>query len=1232
MLFIPWRERPEKRTGLAPSLQVVDMVIYGTRGTDETLEVLASLTDEQAREVVEAVCVVLEDGDSDRRRLEYLLGTLGSDVVSRDDASEADDLGSAQSGHPLWGWLLGVDKEVASRMLSALIKLVRETDASSVFFRAESALAAATDASHLDGLHEALLERTTELYDAVAHRMLDKHAFSDSFMSRGRRIPQEAIEMAAAVADLEEDLSMPDDGDDPARAAPPGASGEDAVSMSESSSSEDEGQSQAVVKRLMQYVRRAHPASAMLLYPGYSPGTAVFSMERALSLQLREDEEYEWDHPRVDALIGKLISCLHGSHNTSTHVAGNASCALTVIGRAEGGMARIVTHKRAGRLGKYLARLLRLPGTAMAESHTIQIAIKQLSGMVESDEGAPWVLGLPERTRDSLLGRILELMEHEDLTLCTEATHTLSQLLLYTFPDTEDGVEQRRMVYTLPQAQHLPAMLARIMERGCGERSDRPRDGPRRQSEAEKYAGWYAAAEEACVIVTELILDDDGARLLRRGVQPKRAGGAEASGGDGDESASEDDTAAATALVEAAFGLLVSRDIDCVAAGSNVLQRLVEQGRPWRRLLGPTEERIMRLYATTETQGAHRWGLPVINRMLSVRGWLKAWLSHPSFPVFAAWLIAELDFREDSDAALAQESSEATSPPETGEAALMDLPTSEAMITNLLRMLRNKHTRSAGAAALGALQKHSQGVRDRLVQALRGRRDGCCLALLESAGLAPALLTAQLRSLDVPEKRQWIATQLQQELRAFGAPPLDAQSEDDEGAAEEDRDGAGSTSGGSDADDAGGAPPASRRRRRSQAVEIECERGSLVRDLCRGVAEARGIGTDLSKGISVRFKGESGQGAAVLREWFALVSQALSDSSFNMLVSRNGGQSYGPSPTAAMMGAEGAGSESEDARAYFETVGRVIGLGLYHNVPLDVSLSHSVLRFLQGGEPCAQDLAADDPDSHRYTVAFLEENAIDDLCLGLTFSAAVDPAGVLRGEVALAGRCPDDEVTDANKAEFAAALVRWRQRDAVLPHLEAIRRGVAAVAPLRIIERSGDFMSPGELSCVLSGVRSIDVSDWRQHSKVEGQYLTSEEGKHIVEWFWEIVDDFSQETRRNLLQFATASPNVPVGGFSQLQSAHGTHHPFTLSELSGRRGTDSLPRAGACFNTLFLPRFSSKAEMKEKLQIAIGMGKGHIDEDAMVIGSSADPSRARDGDDRPQETPSEPSDQGSPAA
>lgn len=54
----------------------------------------------------------------------------------------------------------------------------------------------------------------------------------------------------------------------------------------------------------------------------------------------------------------------------------------------------------------------------------------------------------------------------------------------------------------------------------------------------------------------------------------------------------------------------------------------------------------------------------------------------------------------------------------------------------------------------------------------------------------------------------------------------------------------------------------------------------------------------------------------------------------------------------------------------------------------------------------------------------------------------------------------------------------------------------------------------------------------------------------IIVWFWRLVGGLQQEERALLLKFSTGSPNVPAGGFSQLQGLSGPTS-FTIALVPG---------------------------------------------------------------------------------
>ncbi|KAI9290535.1 hypothetical protein K502DRAFT_298267, partial [Neoconidiobolus thromboides FSU 785] len=87
-----------------------------------------------------------------------------------------------------------------------------------------------------------------------------------------------------------------------------------------------------------------------------------------------------------------------------------------------------------------------------------------------------------------------------------------------------------------------------------------------------------------------------------------------------------------------------------------------------------------------------------------------------------------------------------------------------------------------------------------------------------------------------------------------------------------------------------------------------------------------------------------------------------------------------------------------------------------------------------------------------------------------------------------------------------------------------------------------------------------------------------------IQWFWRAVRSFDQSERAKLLQFATGTSKVPLGGFNSLQGSNGVqkfqiHRDFASSKR--------LPSAHTCFNQLDIPQYESYEELRQQLLKAI---------------------------------------------
>jgi len=199
-------------------------------------------------------------------------------------------------------------------------------------------------------------------------------------------------------------------------------------------------------------------------------------------------------------------------------------------------------------------------------------------------------------------------------------------------------------------------------------------------------------------------------------------------------------------------------------------------------------------------------------------------------------------------------------------------------------------------------------------------------------------------------------------------------------------------------------------------------------------------------------------------------------------------------------------------------------------------------------------------------------------------------------QVALVPGGHDREVSESNKLLFLEKLLEWRLRGSMAGPIAAMREGLHAVVPPAVREEARRMLSPSEVHGLLAGMRDIDVEDWRWNSRLAGGLSA---GSQEVRWFWQIVRQWAadgrQDRMQDLLQFATGSRRVPVGGFAQLVGFNGGKHLFTLAKGT-HLSAQSLPTSHACICTVDVPPWASFEAAKQKLSSALEVGRGRFDE------------------------------------
>lgn len=338
-------------------------------------------------------------------------------------------------------------------------------------------------------------------------------------------------------------------------------------------------------------------------------------------------------------------------------------------------------------------------------------------------------------------------------------------------------------------------------------------------------------------------------------------------------------------------------------------------------------------------------------------------------------------------------------------------------------------------------------------------------------------------------------------------------------------------------------------------------------------------------GFHVKFEGEDGIDAGGLRrDWFDSVGQALLKGADEA----HGSSFFALAPDKTLVprctGADElkrAGTLDQNAEVIerlrkLMDVGRFVALAVLHEQPVPLCLGAPFLKCMLKVPVHFSDVRQLDPEFYRIRVqTILKEGGLEEMemALGepLTFvSAAADGAD----PVPLVENGEQLMVTEANKKEYIMLLCEAYLCGHIRTEMGMFLRGFWEVLPHASLKASA--INFRELSLLISGLQDIDVASWKQHCQWPSV--------RVVHWFWEVLEELSNDQRNMVLQFSTGSSRLPPGGFEQLQPR------FTV-ELVAESG-EHFPHSHTCANQIMLPQYTSKEQLKEKLVQAISIEGG----------------------------------------
>jgi len=260
--------------------------------------------------------------------------------------------------------------------------------------------------------------------------------------------------------------------------------------------------------------------------------------------------------------------------------------------------------------------------------------------------------------------------------------------------------------------------------------------------------------------------------------------------------------------------------------------------------------------------------------------------------------------------------------------------------------------------------------------------------------------------------------------------------------------------------------------------------------------------------------------------------------------------------------------------AYFKFIGRVIGKALFDGQLLDAHFTHSFYKHILGLTIMYNDMEAIDPEYYK-NLKWILDNDISDM--ELTFSLQNEEFGVMTVHELKPGGAKIP-VTNENKEEYVKLITEFKMTTAIKPQINTFLDGFHELIEPQLIS----MFTPSELELLISGLPDIDIDDLRKNTEYKNYTIDSP----LIQWFWQVVSEFTQEDKALLLQFVTGTSKVPLEGFKALQGMSGPQKFQICKSFEKNR----LPTAHTCFNQLDLPEYETIDDLKKFLMIAIHLG------------------------------------------
>lgn len=365
-------------------------------------------------------------------------------------------------------------------------------------------------------------------------------------------------------------------------------------------------------------------------------------------------------------------------------------------------------------------------------------------------------------------------------------------------------------------------------------------------------------------------------------------------------------------------------------------------------------------------------------------------------------------------------------------------------------------------------------------------------------------------------------------------------------------------------------------------LKIRVRRAHISGDSLKCIKQHQG---DLYKSLRIEFIGEPGVDAGGLRkEWFLLLTKSLYDplNSLFVYVSESRLIWFSNSSHDELL--------NENTKELYYLFGVVMGLAIFNGTILNLSFPQAIYKKLCGEPLTFKDYAEIYPETAQNLQKLLdyESDDFEDL-FALTFETTfVDDgwelrAGKARNKYNTVDLCKNGNkkaVTKKNRDEYVQLWVEFYLNVIIENKYIHFAKGFKKVFS---VSKSIKLFNSEELKRLVCGDVDSKKYDFEMLRSVTRYIGGMRDDMPVVQWFWELVEEWNYPLQRKLMRFVTGSDGIPATGMSTL--------PFKIS-LLGSSDSSKLPIAHTCFNELCLWKYGTKEKLEEKLLWAITESEG----------------------------------------